>query len=165
MQVVSLNDSEAFAVLVRRYQAKILLLHRRLARDSGIAEDLCQETFFRAWDKMATFRGKGRFAAWLSKLAYNVFLQHYRKSGRAIEVSLHSEELPEQTSELADELPDLERLLDVLNAEEQLLLVLNYAYGLTNDEIGQVLDQPAGTVKSHIFRAKAKIRQRYRIET
>ena len=54
MQVVSLNDSEAFAVLVRRYQAKILLLHRRLARDSGIAEDLCQETFFRAWDKMAT---------------------------------------------------------------------------------------------------------------
>lgn len=165
MQVVSLNDSEAFAVLVRRYQAKILLLHRRLARDSGIAEDLCQETFFRAWDKMATFRGKGRFAAWLSKLAYNVFLQHYRKSGRAIEASLNSEELPEQTSELADELPDLERLLDVLNAEEQLLLVLNYAYGLTNDEIGQVLDRPAGTVKSHIFRAKAKIRQRYRIET
>ncbi|MCZ6658275.1 MAG: RNA polymerase sigma factor [Gammaproteobacteria bacterium] len=165
MQVVSLNDSEAFAVLVRRYQAKILLLHRRLARDSGIAEDLCQETFFRAWDKMATYRGNGRFAAWLSKLAYNVFLQHYRKSSRAIEASLHSEELPERTSELADELPDLERLLDVLNAEEQLLLVLNYAYGLTNDEIGRVLDQPAGTVKSHIFRAKAKIRQRYRIET
>ena len=94
-----------------------------------------------------------------------MFLQHYRKSGRAIEASLNSEELPEQTSELADELPDLERLLDVLNAEEQLLLVLNYAYGLTNDEIGQVLDRPAGTVKSHIFRAKAKIRQRYRIET
>ena len=165
MQVVALNDSEAFAVLVRRYQAQFLLLHRRLARDSGIAEDLCQETFFRAWDKMATYRGNGRFAAWLSKLAYNVFLQHYRKSSRAIEASLHSEELPERTSELADELPDLERLLDVLNAEEQLLLVLNYAYGLTNDEIGRVLDQPAGTVKSHIFRAKAKIRQRYRIET
>lgn len=165
MQVVTLNDVEAFAALVRRYQAKILLLQRRLVRDSGIAEDLCQETFLRAWDKMATFRGEGRFAAWLSKLAYNIFLQHYRKSSRAVEQSLPSDELPERTSQLEDELPDLERLLGVLNTEEQLLLVLNYAYGLTNEEIGQVLDQPTGTVKSNIHRAKTKIRQRYRIET
>ena len=165
MQVVTLSDVEAFAALVRRYQAKILLLQRRLVRDSGFAEDLCQETFLRAWDKMATFRGEGRFAAWLSKLAYNVFLQHYRKSSRAVEQSLPPGELPERTSQLEDELPDLERLLGVLNTEEQLLLVLNYAYGLTNEEIGQVLDQPTGTVKSNIHRAKTKIRQRYRIET
>ena len=81
-QTLILGDITAFEQLVARHQPRVLLLQRRLVRDASIAEDLCQETFIRAWNKLRTFRATGRFQAWLTKLAYNVFLQHYRHASR-----------------------------------------------------------------------------------
>ena len=166
-QAIGLNDPGAFEQLVRRHQPRILMLQRRFSGDRALAEDLSQETFLRAWRKLDSFRGTGRFSAWLAKLAYNVFLQHIRKSGgRKPDISIEAAE----SAELAmsqpgnfDELPDLPRLLSVLSYEEQLVIVLNYGHGLSNTEISQVLNLAPGTVKSQIHRAKDKIRQRFNI--
>ncbi len=166
-QAIGLNDLAAFEQLVRRHQPRILMLQRRFSGDHALAEDLSQETFLRAWRKLDSFRGTGRFSAWLAKLAYNVFLQHIRKTGgRKQEVSLAVDEAAElampQPGNI-DELPDLPRLLSVLSYEEQLVIVLNYGHGLSNNEISQVLDIAPGTVKSQIHRAKDKIRRRFNI--
>ena len=80
-QAIGLNDLGAFEQLVRRHQPRILMLQRRFSGDRTLAEDLSQETFLRAWRKLDSFRGTCRFSAWLAKLAYNVLLQHIRKSG------------------------------------------------------------------------------------
>ncbi|MCZ6710654.1 MAG: RNA polymerase sigma factor [Gammaproteobacteria bacterium] len=168
-QVLTLGDVAAFEQLVRRHQPRVLLLQKRLVKDPAIAEDLCQETFFRAWNKLRTFRATGRFRAWLTKLAYNVFLQHYRHARRTPKYMESIEQRSEEDREClpmtgtADELPDLPKLLAVLTDEEQTLMVLNYAHGLSNSEISDVLGIPTGTIKSRIHRAKDKIRQRFEI--
>ena len=166
-QAIGLNDLGAFEQLVRRHQPRILMLQRRFSGDRALAEDLSQETFLCAWRKLDSFRGTGRFSAWLAKLAYNVFLQHVRNTGgRQQDISIDDQ----ATAELAmpqpgniDELADLPRLLSVLSYEEQLVIVLNYGHGLSNAEISQVLGIAPGTVKSQIHRAKDKIRQRFNI--
>ena len=168
-QAIGLNDVTAFEQLVRRHQPRILLLQRKFVRDHALAEDLCQETFLRAWRKLHTFRGSGGFSAWLAKLAYNVFLQHIRKSGKTKwHISLDANEnleLPAQASSGLDETPDLPKLLGILSSEEQLIMVLNYGHGLSNTEISGLLDVPVGTVKAKIHRAKEKIRHRFKIGT
>ena len=53
-QALGLNDAGAFEQLVRRHQRKVLMLQRRFCRDPALAEDLCQETFLRAWRKLSS---------------------------------------------------------------------------------------------------------------
>ncbi len=159
-RTVRLEDKAAFAALVRRYEQKVLLLLRRLTGDRALAEDLAQETFLRAWQKLDTFRGSGAFGGWLASLAYNVFRAHWRKHRR------QRDEVPIEEAEIGGPArdgtgsADLERLLAVLNTEDQVILTLTYAYGLSNTEVADVLGMPTGTVKARIHRAKARIRER-----
>lgn len=156
-RAVRLKDKAAFAELVRRYEKKVFLLQYRLAGERALAEDLAQETFLRAWQKLESFRGTGSFGGWLASLAYNIFRAHWRKHRRlADEVPIEEVEVaaPERTD--TDD-ADLERLLGALNREDQVILTLTYAYGLSNTEVAAVLDMPAGTVKARIHRAKVRI--------
>lgn len=158
-QATKLKDTAAFAELVRRYEQKILLLQRRLTGERSLAEDLAQETFLRAWQKLHTFGGRGSFAGWLASLSYNVFRAHWRKTRRQRnEVPLGDMEFGAREIDQPG-LADLDRLLGMLNSEDQVIMTLSYAYGLTNTEVGEVLDMPAGTIKARIHRAKAKIRE------
>lgn len=170
-QASTLADSAAFETLMRRHERRILHLHVRFSRSASVAEELCQETFLRAWRKLGTFHGQGSFAGWLTKLAYNVFLQHLRRNRRHAQVEF-LEQLPESVTDAALSVPDsagqgpeLDRLLAVLSTEERELLVLNYAGGLSTTEIGDMLGVSSGTVKSQIHRAKQKIRRHFHIET
>lgn len=162
-QAVGLNDVQAFEQLVRRHQRRILLLQQRFCRDRALAEDLCQETFLRAWRKLASFDNRGRFAGWLAKLAYNVFLQNLRKNKKRTDHETAENPASEAVanSPQPDQMMDLETLLAAVSEEEQVLLVLNYAHGLSNSEIAEILDTPEGTIKSQIHRAKQKIREHF----
>ena len=78
-RVIATRDTDAFAELVGRHQGRIRGLLTHLARDPSLAQDLAQDTFVRAWERIDMFRGTGSFAAWLGRLAYNRFLQHERR--------------------------------------------------------------------------------------
>lgn len=160
-QTLQLQDTAAFGVLVQRYQSRILLLQHRLTGERALAEDLAQETFLKAWQKLDTFRGTGSFPGWLARLSYNLFLAHHRRHRRRKnEVELNEGALP---GVAADEpgLADLDRLLGVLSREDQTIMVLSYAYELSNTEVGEVLGMPPGTIKARIHRAKARIRRQF----
>jgi RNA polymerase sigma-70 factor (ECF subfamily) len=169
-QAVRLQDLQAFETLVRRHEKRILHLQRRFIRNHATAEDLCQETFLRAWSRLDTFSGRGSFGAWLTKLAYNIFLQHRRKhaAGASRETSFEEEAEAgragiDDPAPNADEVPDLQRLLAVLPEADQIVLLLSYGHGLSIAEIAEVLDAPDGTIKSQIHRAKDKIRRHFSI--
>jgi len=165
---VASQDTEAFGELIRRHQSQVRNFLRKLAADPVEADDLSQEAFLHAWDKLQTYSGRGSFIGWLLKVAYTTFLQSKRKSKRYAEVIDevgHVAELESRSyTQSAEEVTDLDRLLAVLTQEERAILVMSYACGLSHREIGEATGMPIGTIKSVIFRGKEKIRTSFDIK-
>jgi RNA polymerase sigma-70 factor (ECF subfamily) len=166
--VVAQNDSAAFGELVRRHQSHVRNFLRKLSRDFNAADDLAQDAFLHAWDKLHTYHGRGSFIGWLLKVAYTTFLQSKRKSSRYMEIleeAGHEADLRTNWhAEASDDVSNLDRFLAVLTEEERAVMILSYACGLSHREIGDATDMPIGTVKSIIFRGKEKIRDSFDIE-
>ncbi len=168
-RIVAFNDTRAFGLLVERHQSHVRNFLRKLTRDDQLADDLSQDTFMHAWDKIAGYKGTGSVIGWLLKVAYTTFLQSKRKSRRYNEIL---EEVGQTEATMAErtvtdhhEVSDLDRLLAVLDQEERAVMVMSYACGLSHREISEATGQPVGTVKSIIFRGKQKIRQRFEIQS
>ncbi|MEJ2255407.1 MAG: RNA polymerase sigma factor [Woeseiaceae bacterium] len=167
-RVVSGQDTRAFGELVRRHQSHVRNFLRKLTGDYTLADDLAQDCFMHAWDKLQTYSGKGSFIGWLLKVAYTTFLQSKRKSkryGEILEQVGHAtaNDVPAYASQ-SEEVGDLERFLAVLTEEERAIMVMSYACGLSHREISESMGMPVGTVKSVIFRGKEKIRTSFDIE-
>jgi len=166
-QVVAQQDPGAFGELVRRHQSQVRNFLRKLTRDYVLADDLAQDAFMHAWDKLHTCSGRGTFIGWMIKVAYTTFWQSKRKSSRYGEILEEIGHIAQtrdtrQTEELAD-ISNLDKFLAVLTEEERAVMILSYACGLSHREIGDAADMPIGTVKSIIFRGKEKIRERFEI--
>lgn len=167
-RVVAQQDTAAFGELVRRHQSQVRNFLRKLCRDRELADDLAQDSFLHAWEKLHTYAGHGSFIGWLLKVAYTTFLQSKRKSSRyddILEKMGHLAEAGGSTHTVESvELSDLDRFLAVLTEEERAVMILSYACGLSHREIGDAAEMPIGTVKSIIFRGKQKIRDSFEIE-
>jgi RNA polymerase sigma-70 factor (ECF subfamily) len=167
-RVVSTQDTDAFGELIRRHQSHVRNFLRKLTGDYTLADDLAQDCFMHAWDKLQTYSGRGSFIGWLLKVAYTTFLQSKRKSKRYAEILREvghatETESPAYVSQ-PDEIGDLERFLAVLTQEERAVMVMSYACGLSHREISEATAMPVGTVKSVIFRGKEKIRESFDIK-
>ena len=142
-RVVSAQDSAAFGELVRRHQSQVRNFLRKLSGDMTLADDLAQDSFMHAWDKLQTFSGRGSFIGWLLKVAYTTFLQSKRKSKRYVEVLEevgHAAEIDgRHQSVQSDEVSDLDKLLAVLTEEERAVMVMSYACGLSHREISAAM--------------------------
>jgi len=167
-RAVSAQDTAAFGELIRRHQSQIRNFLRKLTGDVAAADDLAQDCFLHAWDKLQTFTGRGSFIGWLLKIAYTTFLQSKRRSKRYAQVLDDAKYVAEAESrgytQAADEEPDIDKLLAVLTEEEKVIVVMSYACGLSHREISEATGLPAGTVKSVIFRSKEKIRTSFDIK-
>ena len=157
------GDRAAFAELVRAHQSRVRLQLRRLTRgDAASADDLAQETFLQAWLHLAGFRGECRFATWLHRVALNCYLRQARRSSPPLEWSdMPAGETgePSESANTALRL-DLESALGELTEIQQLAIVHCYHLDLSHAEAAEVLGLPIGTLKSHVDRAKARLRQR-----
>jgi RNA polymerase sigma-70 factor (ECF subfamily) len=158
------DDRSAYAELVRRHQSQVRTVLRRLARgDQGLADDLAQETFVLAWRNIAKFRFEARFSTWLYRIAFNAWQSEARKKR---EVLLDIDDDAPLMSEAHDEMPDvasrvdLERALATLSDGERAAIAACYYADLSHEEAAQALGIPVGTVKTHVLRAKAKLRIR-----
>jgi len=153
------GDDKAFEELVRRRQGAIRRLMRQLSGDWAGAEDFAQEAFLEAWRKLRTLRASGAFGGWLRQIAVNVFLQHIRRTG----VTIYDSDETASHSVPNDEDPsvqmDLEKALARLRPGERLCVVLAYGERMSHGEICSATGLPLGTVKSHISRGAARLRQ------
>ena len=165
---VSSQDTAAFGELIRRHQSQIRNFLRKLSGDMSMADDLAQDCFLHAWNKLPTFSGRGSFIGWLLKVAYTTFLQSKRRSKRYAEIldeAGHAQDVQgKNVSVQSDEITDLDKFLAVLDEEERAIMVMSYACGLSHREISAATDLPVGTVKSIIFRGKDKIRTSFDIK-
>lgn len=170
-RVLTAQDRHAFAVLVRRHQGPVRALLRKLTHgDEALADDLAQETFLQAYRKLAQFRADARFSTWLYRVAYNIFLQHIR--AQKPEESLDDQQAADESESTivapgdptpahevhADMQMDLQRAMARLSAAERAVLTQCYYLDRSHEEAAYVLGCPVGTVKSHILRAKQKLK-------
>ena len=161
-RVLLRDDRRAFGELLARHQAAVRGLLRRLTGgDVAQADDLAQETFLRAYHGLRGYRGGAKFSSWLYRIACNVFFSRDRGSREepmdppALEAGLAESSAPDTFLERYD----LERALGSLKPRERAALVLTYANELTHEEAAVVLDCPLGTLKTHVARAKDKLRR------
>jgi RNA polymerase sigma factor (sigma-70 family) len=151
------GDEAAYGELVRRKQHAIRHLLRRLARDASIADDLSQQAFVQAWKSIGRLKSPLAFGAWMRKLAVNCWLAHARAEPR--EVPWGDAPWPEapSISRVAEQL-DLDAALSRLPPDVRLCIVLAYSEGMSHSEISESAALPLGTVKSHITRGAARLR-------
>ena len=167
-RAVSSQDTAAFGELIRRHQSQVRNFLRKLCGDIALADDLAQECFLHAWNKLQTYSGRGSFIGWLLRIAYTTFLQSKRRSKRYAQVLEDAAFVAAAGSGSytgpVDEVSDLDKLLAVLTDEERAIIVMSYACGLSHREITEATGLPTGTVKSVIFRSKEKIRTSFDIK-
>jgi len=160
-RVLSQEDPNAFCELVRRYQSPVRgFLFRMTQGDAHMADDLAQETFLKAWQKLRNFRGEARFSTWLFGIAVNEFrneCRRHRKWAWEDDDARAEEIAPERHTHLN---MDLNEAMKMLSNAERAAIVLCCQNGLSHDEAAQVLDCPLGTVKTNILRGKEKLRRR-----
>jgi RNA polymerase sigma-70 factor (ECF subfamily) len=167
-RAISLEDQNAFGELVRRYQSPVRGFLARMARgDTHLADDMAQETFLKAWQKLRTFRGEARFSTWLFGIAINEFRAQAR---RCKELALEdvADPPPEATEVAADTGSnlrlDLTAALKGLNSGERAAVLLCCQNGLSHDEAAQILECPLGTVKTNVLRGREKLRRALSLE-
>lgn len=167
-RTVASGDTDAFGELIRRHQSRVRTFLRRLTRDPALADDLAQDCFLHAWDKLRSYTGRGSFVGWLLRIAWTTFLQSKRRSTRYAEVlseaGHEADALGRTHTSAAEDVGDLDRLLAILSEEERAVIVMSYACGMSHREIAEAVGQPVGTVKSLIFRGKQKVRTHFELE-
>ncbi|HSJ23832.1 MAG TPA: sigma-70 family RNA polymerase sigma factor [Longimicrobiales bacterium] len=154
------GDGAAIRELYQRYSPRVFAVVRRLAGDDALAEDWAQEAWVRAFRALPTFRGDARFSTWLHRIAVNSALHgrrgRERKAGR--ETELLPDTVPAARTDQAVLRIALQRALDEIPAGMRQIVVLHDVEGYTHDEIGELLGIAAGTSKSQLFKARARLR-------
>jgi RNA polymerase sigma-70 factor (ECF subfamily) len=152
------GDKAAFTHLVRRYQSPIRQFLRRLAAgDHALADDIAQETFLKMFTSLTSFRGDASLSTWLHTIAYRTFLRQAANRSRVQFVD--DEDMPEAMSVAPTVMSDIlvEQMMKHLSLNERLMITLSFSAGMSHAEIAVVTQQPLGTIKSHISRAKVKL--------
>jgi RNA polymerase sigma factor (sigma-70 family) len=155
------GDDAAYGELVRRRQGAIRQLFRRLCRDPSLADDLSQQTFLQAWRSIDSLKSPAAFGGWLRRVAINVWLQRARierpRADSTTDLDL-AEEIA-QPMPMLNEQMDLDGALATLPPDVRLCITLAYAERMSHREICEATALPLGTVKSHITRGAARLRQ------
>jgi RNA polymerase sigma factor (sigma-70 family) len=156
------GDTTAMSVFVRRYHARVYGLALRVTEDSGLAEEVAQDAFMRAWRYATSYDAqRGRVGTWLLTIARNV----------SVDAARLRRDYPVEpdwlvgTLTIASTEPDHERVeflrdgLRSLPAEQARAIVLAAVYGLTAREIAEQEGIPLGTAKTRIRRGLLRLRQ------
>lgn len=156
------GDAEAFERLYRAHVGRVYALAVRLV-DRDRAEDLTQEVFIRAWNKLGTFRGQSRFGTWLHRLAVNFILSRRdkfkyrdgRRAGGDEVVALAAS----PRREVAGMRLDIEAAMRTLPARAREVFVLYDVEGYSHEEIAGLMNVTVGTSKSQLHRARMLMRE------
>ena len=153
--VQTTSDSDAYSELVSRYQTNLFAFIFHYTNEKYLAEDITQDTFIKAYDKISHFKGQAQFKTWLFSIAYREFLQSKRKENifkkllKQIEVHTSQKYLLKLDSHI-----DLNNALKMLSDNQRAAILLCDACGMSNNEASQVLEIPLGSLKTYIKQAR-----------
>ena len=155
------GDRAAFGELVRRHGSAVRGLLRRMGSAPAEADDVAQDAFLTAFERIREFRGEGAFAAWVKKIAARLYLRRLQRERRLAGLAQEAEDaaIDAHQPDAAGRI-DLDEGLKSLGAAERLCVSMCYGAGLSHAETAEALNLPLGTVKSHVKRGLEKLRTR-----
>lgn len=169
---VQRGDKNAFNLLVKKYQHKVVNLVARYVNNPGDVPDVAQEAFIKAYRALPTFRGESAFYTWLYRIAVNTAKNYLTSQGRRPPSSdveadeaeyygggeaLQEVATPENLA-LTDEIKrTVLTAIEALPEDLRTAITLREMEGLSYEEIAEIMDCPVGTVRSRIFRAREAI--------
>lgn len=166
LALASEGDPRAIQALYDRFSPRVYAVVRRIAGDDDLAQDYAQEAWIRAIRALPTFRGDARFSTWLHRIAVNAALQALRnvESRKKREAPTADGAAPDHIaapSPTGDVFLQrrLAQALDQLPDGMRRVLILHDVEGYTHEEIGDALGVTAGTSKSQLSKARAKMRE------
>jgi RNA polymerase sigma-70 factor (ECF subfamily) len=155
------GDAHAFERLYRGHLSRIHSLVRRMLSDDE-ADEVAQDIFVRAWQKLGTFRGESAFGTWLHRLAINVILGRRETLGtrrrRYVEGDAMLDLVPGRRA-APETAMDMETAIALLPDGARQVFVLHDIEGYRHEEIGRMLGLAAGTSKSQLHRARLALRR------
>jgi RNA polymerase sigma-70 factor (ECF subfamily) len=162
---VKTGDTEAFSLLVERYQKPVFNLMYRMSYSQNDAAELTQDIFCRCFEKLADFQNTRNFFPWLYTLAMNHGKDWLRKQERSRnglflyenESGYHSPPTIPESLEKKQEVDNMQRALSTLSMEKRELLILRYNNDLTIVELGEIFNLSDSAVKMRIHRSLATL--------
>jgi RNA polymerase sigma-70 factor (ECF subfamily) len=172
------EDREAFLAFIERYERLVKHVVFRMVDDDRDREELCQDVFMRAYRYLDGFRFESKLSTWLARIARNTCLNHLEKK----EVDLYADHAPSPDDEgPPDARAALNRIEDpdkdvaatatererravvregikTLSEHYRTALTLYHLEGMSVSQISDVMDNPEGTVKSHLYRGRKKLK-------
>ena len=180
----SQGDTKAFAVLMRRYQARLTRYINKFVKNDDLAQDLTQEAFLRVYRSRETYTPKARFAAWIYRIATNLCHDEFRRRRTSPTVSLNmsftvqiNEKGDEESYELYEQLADnsisppdveiekeeqrkrLRAAIELLSTKHRTVILMHVYNGMEYTEIAKQLGCSAGTIKSRMHYAIKSLKQ------
>jgi len=184
MTSCSQGDTKAFAVLMRRYQARLTRYINRFVKNDDLAQDLTQEAFLRVYRSRETYVPKARFATWIYRIATNLCHDEFRKRRTSPTVSLNmsftvqiNEKGDEENYELYEQLPDtsisppdveiekeeqrkrLRVAIESLSEKHRTVILMHVYNGMEYTEMAKQLECSVGTIKSRMHYAIRSLKQ------
>ena len=164
---IKAGNAAAFEAMVLKYQPKLMSSLIGYTKSPDQAEELCQKTFIKVWQKIHSFRGDSALFTWIYRiginLAKNDFASSFSKSSKITEsLDQNEHDVPQylspETELMAKESENkVIDFIQTLDTDTKTAFTLREIDGRTYDEIAQILKCPIGTVRSRIFRARQLI--------
>lgn len=156
------GSSAAFGRLVDRHQRAVRAFLRRAIGNEAEADDLAQEAFVTAWERIGVYRGEASFRTWLCGIAWRKLAtarRSWARSSRRETEWMETEALERPAASQADQRLALEAALASLPLEQRAAVALCLGGEFSHAEAAQALNLPLGTVKSHVTRGRTRLLQ------
>ena len=168
IQMTLTESSEAFGELVEKYQAR---LYNSIVQIFGPrdAEDIVQDAFVKAFQKLDSFKGTSSFYTWLYRIAFNTAVSHLRKKPSIISIDELQEaigdnladdgERPGEAMEKKERSKQIQSALQLLSEEHRTILILREVEQMSYEMLANLFQLPVGTIRSRLHRARMCLRE------
>ena len=164
------GDTASFGTIVEKYQHLVMNIAYQILRQREEAEDLAQNTFVKAYEKLNTFKGDSKFSTWLYRITWHMAISQHRKLHNVLnsntfyinDESLHiSDHSTIEANDREEALVKLEMAMQKLEADDRAILNMFYKQQLKVQEIAEITGFSESNVKVKLFRSRKKLAQHF----
>ena len=166
IRMILSGDTEAYRGLVEKHQDLVYTIVHRIISSAEEAEEVAQDVFVKAYNKLSDYKGEAKFSTWLYRIAYNTAVSHTRKKkieflamDEEVIVNHSEEDVQQEVMGLSTEEQNklIKKALAILPRTDSLMITLFYYHGKDIEEISEIVGLTQSNVKVKLFRIRKRL--------